>query len=647
MGGPPFSLTLPEKRCRHLLLTANYMCGICGIMTFGHHPHPPDETVLRMRDALAHRGPDAVGIASWPHITLAHRRLSVIDVAGSPQPMFNERGNVCIIYNGEVYNFVELRQTLESKGHRFKTGGDTEVLVQLYEEYGSECVTKLRGMFAFAIWDDAHRRLFLARDHLGVKPLYYFADPTRFVFASEIKAIHEDPYCRKRRAIDYEALNAYFADLCVPAPLTIFKGIRKLPPGHWMQVSSEGQVTIQPYWSVRFGAEPVSTSEDALGEELRMRLGESVRMMMVSDVPLGAFLSGGLDSSTVVALMAMQSDRAIKTFSIGFAEEKYDESSDARLVATHFATEHTEVVLSHQDMLNEAMALIVHFDEPFADSSLLPTFIVSKMARQHVTVALSGDGGDELFGGYPWRHCRPRFQLRCAALPLRLRRLIRRLAGCLPARFPNQYYLSRLDLPYERFLLEARGSYDSALRSSLFSDDLQRELEGIDVHSLALRHLSEAPERNWVDRLMELDLKTYLPDELLVKVDRMSMRASLEVRVPLLDHHFVEFASRVPAELKYHGNEWKYLLRKSMRGILPDRILQKPKQGFSVPLATWLRTGLRDVLCDALRGECGGGLFERVAVNRLLDEFLWGDDRHAERLWQLLVFETWRFSHLS
>ena len=415
-----------------------------------------------------------------------------------------------------------------------------------------------------------------------------------------------------------------------------------------MLVSSHGRVTVDPFWSIRFGTDRLEISEEALCKELRARLRESVRMMLVSDVPLGAFLSGGLDSSTVVALMAMQSDRPVKTFSIGFTESKYDESADARLVAMHFATEHTEVILSQQDMLKELLPLILHFDEPFADSSMLPTFMISKIARQHVTVALSGDGGDELFGGYPWRHCRPRFQLRCQTLPLRIRQVVRLIAERLPARFSHRYFLSRLDLPYEQFVLEARASFDTELRNSLFSPDLRQELQDSDVHSYALSLLHEAPERNLIDRLMELDLKTYLPDDLLTKVDRMSMRTSLEVRVPLLDHPFVEFAACIPVGFKYRGNQWKYVLRKAMSGILPDGILHKTKQGFSIPLSTWLRAGLREWLCDTIRGDFGGwGLFNRTVVNSLLDKFLNGEDQHAERLWQLLVFESWRSAHFS
>ena len=617
------------------------MCGICGKLLFDGSAASQDGELSEMSDRLSHRGPDGQGDYFDGPVGLAHRRLSVIDIEGSAQPLSNEDGTIWVTYNGEIYNFQSLRDELIERGHEFRTAGDTEVLVHLYEEYGCECVSRLRGMFAFAIWDGTRQELFLARDRLGIKPLYYFSDANRLVFASEIKAILADPYCRERKAVDLHALDAYFSFLCVPAPRTIYRGIRKLLPGHFMTVSERGEVRTTRYWDVQFGTEPYRMDEGEVSERLLALLRESVELRMVSDVPLGAFLSGGMDSSAVVAMMAGLSERPVKTFSVGFEEDGFDEAKDAARVARCFGTDHTEVILSAPDIMDEMMDLLEHFDEPYADSSLLPTFVISRVARRSVTVALSGDGGDELFGGYPWWHQRPPYQLHLSRLPRLARSLLASAARRCGGRVPKGYFLSRLDQPYEQYLLNAKAVFDDAARESVYSEEFRGQLRGSSPHAVSLKYLERSGRRSWTDRLMEHDLKTYLPDDILTKVDMMSMRCSLETRVPLLDHRMVEFASRVPASMKYAGGVHKHILKKALADVLPERILKKKKQGFSIPLATWLRTSMLECLTDTLHSTPQHGFFERPAVEQMLDDFVSGDNSITERIWELFVFEHW------
>ncbi|MGH8568926.1 MAG: asparagine synthase (glutamine-hydrolyzing), partial [Gammaproteobacteria bacterium] len=424
------------------------MCGICGKVYLDASRRIERAEIAAMRDTMLSRGPDAAGIHLDRHAGIGHRRLSIIDLEASVQPMSNEDGTVWIVYNGEVYNFVELRRELLARGHRFRTAGDTEVIVHLYEEFGQECVTRLRGMFAFAIWDSRSDALFLARDRVGIKPLYYMLDDRAFLFASELKALLADERCWATREIDLDALHSYFSFLCVPDPVCIYRGIRKLPAGHTLTFRA-GRVELRRYWDVRFRDEE-GAAEEAWAERLLELMREAVRIRLVADVPLGAFLSGGIDSSTVVALMTGLMDRPVKTFSIGFSERAYNEASDARRVAQHLGTDHTELILTPAEARFVIPRLLEHFDEPFADSSAIPTYYVSELARKQVTVVLSGDGGDELFGGYPWRQVRPPYQRLLSRLPRPARGAIRRLSGILPAGIPGTNFLRRIDIPYER-----------------------------------------------------------------------------------------------------------------------------------------------------------------------------------------------------
>jgi asparagine synthase (glutamine-hydrolysing) len=615
------------------------MCGICGKVYVDPARRVTPAEIDAMRDTMISRGPDAAGTHVDRHAGLGHRRLSIIDLQGSAQPMSNEDGTVWISYNGEIYNFAELRRDLVAKGHQFRTAGDTEVIVHLYEEYGPDCVSRLRGMFAFAIWDARADTLFLARDRIGVKPLYYSLDDQAFVFGSELKALAADPHFRARREIDLEAVHSYLSFLCVPDPACIYHNARKLPAGHTLTLRG-GRVELRRYWNVTF-EEREGLSEQEWSEGLLELLRESVRIRLVSDVPLGAFLSGGIDSSTVVALMAGLMGRPVKTFSIGFSEQAYNEASDARLVSDYLGTDHTELVLSPSEARDHIPRLLAHFDEPFADSSAIPTYYVSMLARQQVTVALSGDGGDELFGGYPWRQLRPRYQRMLSRLPRPVRTCIGRMSGAIPHRIPGSNYLRRIGIPYNRYILDAMAVFDERDRRSLYGAELSAATTGLDPYLHHLPHLPEKSDRPWTNRMMEYDLKTYLPNDILTKVDRMSMLASIEAREPLLDHQLVEFAARIPSSLKIRNGIAKYILKRAISPYLPPEVLAKRKRGFSVPIETWLRNELREDVLDTLRGAGRHGLFDMRGIDSLTDALFRGDDSRNQQVWTLYAFEVW------
>jgi asparagine synthase (glutamine-hydrolysing) len=615
------------------------VCGICGKVYRDTARRVDRAEVETMRDTMLTRGPDAGGVYLDRHVGLGHRRLSIIDLEASVQPMSNEDGTVWIVYNGEVYNFVELRRELLARGHQFRTAGDTEVIVHLYEEFGAECVSRLRGMFAFAIWDARTETLLLARDRIGIKPLYYTLNDQAFLFGSELKALVADDHFRATREIDAGAVHSYLSFLSVPDPACIYRGVSKLPAGHTLTMR-HGVVDVRRYWNVAFQEEN-GVEDEAWETRLLDLMQEAVRIRLVADVPLGAFLSGGIDSSTVVALMARLMNRPVKTFSIGFAEGAFNEASDAKRVARHLGTDHTELILSPATARFVIPQLVEHFDEPFADASAIPTYYVSKLAREQVTVTLSGDGGDELFGGYPWRQVRPWYQRHLSRLPLQVRSGIRRTMGVLPSGVRGTNYLRRIDIPYERYILDAMAVFDEADRRSLYTPDFAEALRGIDPYQHHLPNFAGSLDRGWEARMMEYDLKTYLPNDVLTKVDRMSMRASLEARVPLLDHHLVEFAATIPSRLKIRGRVGKHILKQVMAPYLPAEVLKKSKQGFSVPLGAWLRTVLRDDVVDALRAGNDHGFFDRRAVERLSDAFFRGDDSRNYQVWTLYAFELW------
>lgn len=615
------------------------MCGICGKLYLDRDRRVSADEIDRMRDTMRSRGPTASGTHVDRHVGIGHRRLSIIDLEASVQPMGNGDGTVWIVFNGEIYNFAELRQDLIARGHRFNTSGDTEVILRLYEEYGADCVTWLRGMFAFAIWDARTETLFAARDRIGIKPLYYLLDRDMFLFGSELKALVADRDFAARRTIDLAAVHSYLTFLSVPDPVSIYEGVRKLPAGHTLTLRN-GELNIARYWDVRFHDEegiPEAEWEARLSELLH----EAVRIRLVADVPLGAFLSGGIDSSAVVAIMSRLMDRPVKTFSIGFSDKDFNEASDARIVADHLRTDHTELILHPNEARSVIPGLLAHFDEPFADSSAIPTYYVSRLAGEQVTVVLSGDGGDELFGGYPWRQLRPRYQQQLSRLPQPVRTVLSRLARTLPKGIPGGNFLRQLDKPYERYILDAMAVFDDSDRRALYSGSLAEAVQGLDPYRHHLPFLGDGAGRSWPARMMEYDVKTYLPNDILTKVDRMSMLTSIEARVPLLDHRLVELAARIPSSLKLRDGVSKYILKRVVAPYLPEAVLSKRKQGFSVPLATWLRTVLKDDIVDALHGGNRHGLFDPSGLRQLADAFFRGDDSRNHQVFALYAFEVW------
>lgn len=606
---------------------------MCGIAGFGGLPGAGEHELRRMCDRITHRGPDDDGWLVDGPVGIGMRRLSIIDLGGGKQPISNEDGTIHVVFNGEIYNFRELRRDLERRGHAFRTGTDTECLVHLYEEYGRELVHHLRGMFAFAIWDSRRQRLLLARDRLGIKPLYYRRDGTGVSFASELKAL--TALAGQEWTLDRRALGRYLAFGYVPDPLTIYQEASKLPPGHTLEWDRSGAVEVREYWS------PVRPEDDTLDEEtaaleIRRLLEQSVRYRLVADVPLGAFLSGGIDSSAVVATMSRQLDRPVRTFSIGFDEPAFNEAPDARRVAEALGTDHTQLIVRPDaDALVER--IVSAFDEPFADSSAIPTFLVSELARTQLKVVLSGDGGDELFGGYT----RYTDQLRRrTVLPAPAAAALRGAARRLPqgARGRNRL----LELSRTR-----RGRYVGAVADPLEVAEGGVALPELSGAAGSWEHLldeafNDADTRDPVSQLMLVDLLTYLPGDILTKVDRMSMAVSLEARVPVLDHELVEFAATVPSHMKIRRGTGKWIFRQALDGLVPDFVFSKRKQGFGVPLRPWFHGPLSGRIDDLLRP--GNGLYEYVdpaAVRRVVGEHRRGRRDHSPMLWKLLVLHLW------
>ncbi|MGH2538598.1 MAG: asparagine synthase (glutamine-hydrolyzing) [Candidatus Promineifilaceae bacterium] len=621
------------------------MCGICGLVSWAGPP--PDEGLLRrMGHSLRHRGPDDDGIYLDQTAGLACRRLSIIDLQTGRQPIGNEDGSLWLAYNGEVYNYRPLRAELERRGHIFRSLSDSEVVLHAYEEYGPACLERFNGMFAFAIWVPAERRLFLARDRLGIKPLYYWAGREELVFGSELKAILVHPAAP--RELNLSALDHFLALEYIPGPQTIFNGIHKLPAGHWL-LAEAGNVQLRRYWDV--APAEVAGDERSCAEQLTSLLDDAVRLQMVSDVPIGAFLSGGLDSGAVLASMSRASPEPVRAFSIGFDDASYNELPYARLVARACGARHEEAVLA-PDIAALAAEIVCHLDEPFADFSLFPTYLVSKLARQSVKVVLSGDGGDELFAGYD-TYVAQQMDRYYRWLPGSVRR--RTLPAAL-ARVPPRPAKKGLVNRAKRFV-EGAGMpaafgharwmifMSQAERAALFRPEVQSGLyENGRPLLWALRAHFEAGGFEGLARQQYVDLKSYLVDDILTKVDRMSMAVSLEARVPLLDHRLVEFALNLPPHMKLRRGRTKALLRRAMAGRLPPEVLTKPKQGFSIPLKHWLRGPLRPLMRDLLAPDSlrRGGIFEPATVGRWLDEHSAGRANHSHKLWALMVFELWR-----
>ena len=623
------------------------MCGIVGIIDTNGLRDIDPHLLARMNDSQAHRGPDDDGLFTAPGVGLGHRRLSIIDLSGGHQPMFNEDGTVAVVYNGEIYNFQDLAKLLEARGHRFRTRSDTEVIVHAWEEWGEACVERFRGMFAFALWDANQQTLFLARDRLGIKPLYYalLKDGT-FLFSSELKGVLVHPDLPRR--IDPCAVEDYFAYGYVPDPKTIYRDVAKLAPANVLSVR-RGDMDIRPrsYWDVSF-REKHQISEDEAQEELLERLREAVAIRLIADVPLGAFLSGGVDSSAVVALMAGLSKEPIETCSIAFDDAKYDEVQFASIVAKHVgARHHVRRVDPSEFDLVEKLAHV--YDEPFADSSAMPTYRVCALGRENVTVTLSGDGGDEVFAGYRryrWHHYEEAVR---RLMPQALRGP---LFGFLGSVYPKMDWAPKPLRAKSTLQALARDSVagyfhsvsvvPDGLRQQLYSSDMIRELSGYHAAEVLRHHMGRAPTDHYLDRVQYADMKTYLPGDILTKVDRASMANSLEVRVPILDHHFVEWASGLPAALNLRSGEGKYLFKKASERLVPRDVLYREKMGFAVPLASWFRGPLRDRTHTALTKSdlATSGFVDVKAVESIFNQHVSGVKEHSACLWALIMFES-------
>ena len=620
------------------------MCGIAGRFNF-RTGKPVDQGALStMCDFIAHRGPDEAGVFAEGAIGLGHRRLSIIDLTPTGrQPMTSDDGLTTIVFNGEIYNFQELRGVLEGRGHRFRGRSDTEILLAAYREFGVACLSRLRGMFAFAIWDARDRSLFIARDRVGKKPLHYHVDTDGIAFASEIKAFFAEPSFTA--SPDLQAISHYLSYQYVPSPYSAFRGVRKLPPGSYLLVR-DGQVKEERYWRLRYSPKRRVSEEEAAGELLE-RLREAVRIRMISDVPLGAFLSGGVDSSTIVALMAQLSNRPVKTYSIGFEEKEYDELPFARMVAQRYGTDHHEFVV-RPDATAILPTLVWHYDEPYADESAVPTYYLSQLTRQHVTVALNGDAGDENFSGYS-RYAVDARLARFDELPVAVRRGALALLDALPAgsgdsllargqRWGRKAGASR-EMRYLRRVMQ----FTPELKQRLCVGELGDVAARLDSSRLLLEVFATSDAAEFVDAMLDVDIAHYLPDCLLVKVDIATMAHGLEGRSPFLDHELMEFVATLPADLKRRGGEGKYLLRKIARPLLPADILDRRKMGFGVPLDHWFRQDLRGMAADMLlTGRAAErGLFDLRLVRRMLDEHVTGRARWHDQLWNLLMLEHW------
>jgi asparagine synthase (glutamine-hydrolysing) len=624
------------------------MCGIAGIIDLRGGRDIDPALLSKMNEAQHHRGPDEGGIHVEPGVGLAHRRLSIIDLSSGQQPLFNEDGSVVVVYNGEIYNFQDLTKELIEKGHVFKTHCDTEVIVHAWEQWGESCVNKFRGMFAFALWDRNKQTLFLARDRLGIKPLYYaHLENGEFLFASELKALMLHPGLS--RNIDSYAIEDYLTFGYVPEPRTIFKQANKLPPAHTLSLKiREPMSEPKEYWDISF--EPVHfQSEDDIKHELIDRLKESVRIRLVSEVPLGAFLSGGVDSSAIVALMAqLMGKDPVNTCSIGFGDPKFNETEFADIVAKQYHTNHfmENVDPEDFDLLDELATL---YDEPFADSSAIPTYRVCQLAKKRVTVTLSGDGGDECFAGYRrhrWHMNEERIR---QWLPQGLRGPLFRMLGRI---YPKMDRAPRIFRAKSTFQALARDSvaaylhsvsvlYDD-IRQPLYSKGFRRELQQYNSIEVFKRHISRAQTKHPLSMIQYLDFKTYLPGDILTKVDRASMAHALEVRVPILDHKFVEWVSGIPPQLSLKGQEGKYIFKRALEPYVPKDVMYRPKMGFAVPISRWFRGPLRDRVRKAVLGDvlAGTGIFDQNFLKKMVDEHQSGVREHSAALWSLLMFEA-------
>ncbi len=621
------------------------MCGICGIVNKSGHPVSP--TLLsEMMQTMHHRGPDDHGVFTQEGTGLGFQRLSIIDLSSGHQPMSNEDDSLWIVFNGEIYNFQSLREELEKTGrHRFKTQSDTEIILHLYEDLGEECVRKLRGMFAFAIWDKRKQSLFLARDRFGKKPLVYADLPGAFVFGSELKALLKHPEFHKD--IDYKAIDNYLTYQYIPSPQTIFLQARKLPPAHTLTWKA-GKISLRRYWDVDYEPKTTLSFQEA-GEAMVAKLRESVKLRMIADVPLGAFLSGGRDSSAVVGLMSELSTQPVKTFSIGFEEAEYSELSYARVVAKHFHTDHHEFIVK-PETIDVLPKLAWHYSEPYADSSALPSYYVCKMTRQHVTVALNGDGGDETLGGYP-RYQAMKFMMAWSKVPRLMRQAMFKAFSLVPDGNPphslpwKMKRLLRMGLDDPRTLyLDSLCYFHEEQKQELYSALMKERVQGHFSPDYVNSILKQTTSFSGIDPFLYTDLHSYLPECLMVKMDIASMANSLETRSPFLDHEFVELTASFPSSWKLKGlTHPKYIFDKAFKNRLPHEVITRGKQGFGIPIAKWFRGDLKNYLETTLMSPraLSRGLFEKFALERLLQEHHSLKKDHSYRLWALLMLEQW------
>ncbi len=643
------------------------MCGICGEIDFNNGVRV--DLIGRMCEVLTHRGPDdegmvlsrgdqyfeakglqevAVPVGDF-EVALGHRRLSIIDLSeAAHQPMCNEDGMIWIVFNGEIYNFQALRKELEGEGHRFKSKSDTEVILHAYEAWGIECLQYFRGMFAFAIWDSNLQQLFMARDRLGKKPLVYFHQNGRFSFASEIKAFLQIPGFERK--VNASALHHYLTYQYVPSPDTIFEGIRKLPPAHYLLYDRRGNLKVERYWRLNFNSShQTDTNVEELKDRIRTELEESVKLRLISDVPLGAFLSGGIDSSLVVGIMAKLCGKPIKTFSIGFEENEFDELSYARIVSGHFATEHHEFIVK-PDAVEILPKLVWHYNEPFADSSAIPTYYVARLTKDFVKVVLTGDAGDENFAGYP-RYLRGKWVASFTRMPEKLRR---DLLPCLLRIFSSLHWRektsNRLADFMEALSTDQAENYAEQIRifsakekENIYTDDFREQVEGNNPLDFLLGKFQESGTEDLLEQLLYVDINSYLPEDLLVKMDIATMANSLEARVPYLDHKFMESVSQIPFHLKLRGTESKFILKKAFKDLLPEAILKRKKMGFGVPLSKWFRNELKEYIYAILLDPktLNRGYFKREGIERLLNDHISLRHDHSARIWALLFLEIW------
>jgi asparagine synthase (glutamine-hydrolysing) len=620
------------------------MCGIVGVVN--KRDKKVDQALIsRMCEAIRHRGPDEDGFYLSEGVALGMRRLAIIDLKGGQQPIHNQDRTAWIVFNGEIYNYLELRKKLEKLGHTFYTNSDTEAVIHAYDQYGADCPKHLRGMFAFAIWDERTRELFLARDRVGKKPLLYAQVDGQLIFGSEFSALLLHPDIG--RDIDTEAIHHYLSFMCVPAPMTAYRAIRKLEPGHSLRWR-KGEIKIERYWQPDFSTK-LKISEQEAGEQTVEILRDAVKVRLMSEVPLGAFLSGGIDSSAVVALMSQESSEPVKTFSIGFDEQDFSELHHARRVAEHVGADHHEFIV-RPDALEVLPLLVDHYGEPYADSSAIPTYYVARETRKHVTVALNGDGGDESFAGYE-RYAAMQLAEKYHRIPAVLRdSLVKRAVGLIPSSDTKRSrvrdvkrFLQAASLPKVERYLRWVSVFDTTAKENLYSADFLHETRSIRAADILTPWFARANGAGIVDAALLADINTYLPNDLLVKVDIATMAVSLEARSPFLDHHLIEFAASLPENLKLRGLTTKYLLKRMLKKLLPAENLDRRKMGFGVPIGHWFRGKLQHFLRETILSEraLSRGLFRPEAVKQLVELHTRSERDNSHQLWTLLMLELW------